>query len=99
MGGDGLVNELDMQQRARNHPGSPRERDEFASQGGDQIPERLSKLGVVFVVYHPGWSSDHSIAGCGALAQDNRRFMACVSVRGAVPPAGLAIINRQCAAA
>lgn len=31
-----------------------RERDEFASQGGGQILERLSKLGVVFVVYHPG---------------------------------------------
>lgn len=31
-----------------------RERDEFASQGGEQILERLSKLGVVFVVYHPG---------------------------------------------
>lgn len=31
-----------------------RERDEFASQGGEQILERLAKLGVVFVVYHPG---------------------------------------------
>ncbi|UVE16471.1 chromosome partitioning protein ParA [Pseudomonas sp. LS44] len=31
-----------------------RERDEFASQGGDQILERLAKLGMVFVVYHPG---------------------------------------------
>ncbi|AYC33504.1 chromosome partitioning protein ParA [Pseudomonas cavernae] len=31
-----------------------RERDEFASQGGDQVLERLAKLGVVFVVYHPG---------------------------------------------
>ncbi len=30
------------------------ERDAFASQGGEQILERLSKLGVVFVVYHPG---------------------------------------------
>lgn len=27
---------------------------ELASQGGDQILERLAKLGVVFVVYHPG---------------------------------------------
>ncbi|SIR91426.1 hypothetical protein SAMN05878276_0833 [Aquipseudomonas alcaligenes] len=31
-----------------------RERDELASQGGEQILERLAKLGVVFVVYHPG---------------------------------------------
>lgn len=31
-----------------------RERDELASQGGEQILERLSRLGVVFVVYHPG---------------------------------------------
>ncbi|WP_439858965.1 chromosome partitioning protein ParA [Pseudomonas sp. MBLB4136] len=30
------------------------ERDELASQGGEQILERLAKLGVVFVVYHPG---------------------------------------------
>ncbi len=30
------------------------ERDAFASQGGEQILERLSKMGVVFVVYHPG---------------------------------------------
>ncbi|MBC9250112.1 chromosome partitioning protein ParA [Pseudomonas alcaligenes] len=30
------------------------ERDELAGQGGEQILERLSKLGVVFVVYHPG---------------------------------------------
>jgi hypothetical protein len=27
---------------------------DLASQGGDQILERLAKLGVVFVVYHPG---------------------------------------------
>jgi hypothetical protein len=31
-----------------------RERDEFAGQGSEQVLERLSKLGVVFVVYHPG---------------------------------------------
>jgi hypothetical protein len=31
-----------------------RERDEFAGQGGEQTLERLSRLGVVFVVYHPG---------------------------------------------
>lgn len=31
-----------------------KERDAFASQGGEQILERLSKMGVVFVVYHPG---------------------------------------------
>jgi hypothetical protein len=31
-----------------------RERDEFAGQGREQVLERLSKLGVVFVVYHPG---------------------------------------------
>ncbi len=31
-----------------------RERDELASQGGGQVLERLAKLGVVFVVYHPG---------------------------------------------
>src|SRR5690606_6227809 len=31
-----------------------RERDEMAGQGGEQILERLAKLGVVFVVYHPG---------------------------------------------
>ena len=31
-----------------------RERDELASQGGEQILERLARLGVVFVVYHPG---------------------------------------------
>ncbi|WP_439888960.1 chromosome partitioning protein ParA [Pseudomonas sp. MBLB4123] len=30
------------------------ERDELASQGGEQILERLAALGVVFVVYHPG---------------------------------------------
>ncbi|MBU3057329.1 chromosome partitioning protein ParA [Pseudomonas indica] len=30
------------------------ERDRFASEGGDHILERLAKLGVVFVVYHPG---------------------------------------------
>ncbi|RJG13768.1 chromosome partitioning protein ParA [Pseudomonas cavernicola] len=30
------------------------ERDAFASQGSEQILERLAKLGVVFVVYHPG---------------------------------------------
>jgi len=30
------------------------ERDALVSQGGEQILERLSKLGVVFVVYHPG---------------------------------------------
>jgi hypothetical protein len=31
-----------------------RERDELASQGGEQTLERLASLGVVFVVYHPG---------------------------------------------
>ncbi|MGE8496030.1 MAG: chromosome partitioning protein ParA [Pseudomonas sp.] len=31
-----------------------RERDALTNQGGDQILERLAKLGVVFVVYHPG---------------------------------------------
>lgn len=31
-----------------------RECDELGSQGGEQILERLAKLGVVFVVYHPG---------------------------------------------
>jgi hypothetical protein len=31
-----------------------RERDEFAGQGSEQVLERLCKLGVVFVVYHPG---------------------------------------------
>jgi hypothetical protein len=31
-----------------------RERDEFAGQGSEQVLARLSKLGVVFVVYHPG---------------------------------------------
>ncbi|MGQ7957343.1 chromosome partitioning protein ParA [Pseudomonas sp. SP16.1] len=31
-----------------------RERDEFAGQGSGQVLERLAKLGVVFVVYHPG---------------------------------------------
>lgn len=30
------------------------ERDSLASQGGDQVLERLARLGVVFVVYHPG---------------------------------------------
>jgi len=30
------------------------EREQLVSQGGDQILQRLSKLGVVFVVYHPG---------------------------------------------
>ena len=29
------------------------ERDQLASQGGEQILERLAKLGVIFVVYHP----------------------------------------------
>lgn len=46
-------NELDMQQE-QEIARLKRERDEFASQGGEQILERLSKLGVVFVVYHPG---------------------------------------------
>ncbi len=46
-------NELDMQQE-QEITRLKRERDEFASQGGEQILERLSKLGVVFVVYHPG---------------------------------------------
>ncbi|MET1078417.1 MAG: chromosome partitioning protein ParA [Pseudomonas sp.] len=31
-----------------------REREESARQSGDQILERLAKLGMVFVVYHPG---------------------------------------------
>ncbi len=31
-----------------------RQCDELASQGGEQILERLAKLGMVFVVYHPG---------------------------------------------
>ena len=31
-----------------------RERDAIASQSGDQLLERLARLGVVFVVYHPG---------------------------------------------
>ncbi|MBS7690080.1 chromosome partitioning protein ParA [Pseudomonas lalucatii] len=31
-----------------------RERDELAGEGGEQVLERLAKLGVVFVVYHPG---------------------------------------------
>ena len=31
-----------------------RERDELARQGGDQVLDRLARLGVVFVVYHPG---------------------------------------------
>lgn len=30
------------------------ERDSYASEGGEQILERLAKLGLVFVVYHPG---------------------------------------------
>lgn len=30
------------------------EREQLVSQGGDQILQRLSRLGVVFVVYHPG---------------------------------------------
>ncbi len=30
------------------------EREQIGRQGGDQILERLTKLGVVFVVYHPG---------------------------------------------
>ena len=46
-------NELDMQQE-QEIARLKHERDEFASQGGEQILERLSKLGVVFVVYHPG---------------------------------------------
>lgn len=46
-------NELDLQQE-QEITRLKRERDEFASQGGEQILERLSKLGVVFVVYHPG---------------------------------------------
>lgn len=31
-----------------------RERDESISQSGDQVLERLARMGVVFVVYHPG---------------------------------------------
>ncbi|WP_043310122.1 hypothetical protein [Pseudomonas sp. ML96] len=43
--------EAQLQQELQN---LKRERDELASQGGEQILERLAKLGVVFVVYHPG---------------------------------------------
>lgn len=46
-------NELDAQLQQENQR-LKRERDEFASQGGDQVLERLARLGVVFVVYHPG---------------------------------------------
>ncbi|WP_031303253.1 chromosome partitioning protein ParA [Pseudomonas sp. EGD-AK9] len=46
-------NEQDAQLQQENAR-LKRERDEFASQGGDQVLERLAKLGVVFVVYHPG---------------------------------------------
>ncbi len=46
-------NELDAQLQQENER-LKRERDAFASQGGEQILERLSKLGVVFVVYHTG---------------------------------------------
>lgn len=46
-------NELDAQLQQENER-LKRERDAFASQGSDQVLERLAKLGVVFVVYHPG---------------------------------------------
>ncbi len=46
-------NELDMQLQQEIER-LKQERDSLASQGGDQILERLTKLGVVFVVYHPG---------------------------------------------
>ncbi|PTU79868.1 chromosome partitioning protein ParA [Pseudomonas indoloxydans] len=46
-------NELDAQLQAEIER-LKRERDAFASQGGDQVLDRLAKLGVVFVVYHPG---------------------------------------------
>jgi len=46
-------NELDAQLQA-DIERLKRERDAFASQGSEQILERLAKLGVVFVVYHPG---------------------------------------------
>ncbi|VXC28917.1 conserved hypothetical protein [Pseudomonas sp. 8Z] len=45
--------ELEAQQQAEIER-LQRERDSFASQGGDQVLERLARLGVVFVVYHPG---------------------------------------------
>ena len=55
------IRDMELAYRAEQEVGSQRElervqreRDEFASQGGEQILERLSKLGVVFVVYHPG---------------------------------------------
>ncbi|MBM7060897.1 chromosome partitioning protein ParA [Pseudomonas sp. UL073] len=46
-------NELDnqMQQELER---LKRERDESIGQSGDQVLERLARLGVVFVVYHPG---------------------------------------------
>ncbi|GIZ12117.1 chromosome partitioning protein ParA [Pseudomonas sp. NCCP-436] len=46
-------NELDGQLQAEIEQ-LKRERDEIASQRGDQALERLASLGVVFVVYHPG---------------------------------------------
>lgn len=46
-------NELDGQLQAEIEQ-LKRERDEIASQSGDQALEQLASLGVVFVVYHPG---------------------------------------------
>ncbi|TRX74800.1 chromosome partitioning protein ParA [Pseudomonas mangiferae] len=46
-------NELDSQMQAEIER-LRQERDRLASASGDQILERLAKLGVVFVVYHPG---------------------------------------------
>ncbi|MGH8354208.1 MAG: chromosome partitioning protein ParA [Pseudomonas sp.] len=46
-------NELDAQQQQEIER-LKRELDQLASQSGEQILGRLAKLGVVFVVYHPG---------------------------------------------
>ncbi|WP_277374319.1 chromosome partitioning protein ParA [Pseudomonas sp. AA-38] len=46
-------NEQDIQQQAEIER-LKRERDAIASQSGDQVLERLARLGVVFVAYHPG---------------------------------------------
>ena len=45
--------EIDLQQQARIKK-LKQERDTYASQGADETLARLAKLGVVFVVYHPG---------------------------------------------
>lgn len=56
-----------------------RERDELARQGGDQVLERLARLGVVFVVYHPG--AGHLTIALHEIAKYQENPMAYVAAK------------------